>query len=242
MWPLLLREWWRFVRQPVRIVAVVSVPLFFWWIVGAGFGGSFAAADGSRYGTFVLPGAGLLGVLFSAIFSTISVIDDRENGFLQGVVVAPFGRRAFVGAKLVSGAGFSTLQAALVWVVAGVPLGHLAGLLVATATVSLGLVALGFIIAWLTESVAAYHSAMNSGFMPLWALSGALFPVESAAPWLRVVMLANPLTYGLRWLRSAAAGQAIDGQAVAVSLVLAAVLIGLCLVFADRDARPRLTA
>ena len=242
MTALLYREWLRFIRQPVRILAVIAVPLMFWLVVGAGFGSSFAAADGARYDTFVLPGAGLLGVLFSAIFSTISVIEDRESGFLQGVLVAPHGRRAFVAAKLCSGVVFASGQAAVVWAFARVPAAHWPGLLLATAAVAGGLVGLGFLVARVKQSVAAYHSAMNSLFMPLWALSGALFPVDSAAPWLRWVMRVNPLTYGLQWMREAAAGRSVDPRAMLLTSGVALVLCALALLIADRDARPRVNA
>lgn len=242
MWALLQREWLRFVRQPARIVAVLALPLVFFGVIGAGFGSSFRTNDGASYSDFVLPGAGLLGVLFSAIFSTLSVIEDRESGFLQAVMVAPYGRRHFVLAKLTSGVVFAVAQATFVWLAAGIPLARLPLLTVATAVVSAFLVGLGFVVAWRTESVASYHSAMNSLFMPMWALSGSLFPIESAALWLRPWLMFNPLTPLLQFVRDAMAGRGTSVLTMVISFSLAAVFIALSVASAQRDARPRVTA
>jgi len=205
--------WWReivrFYRQRSRIVGALATPVLFWLLLGSGFSASFRPAgmpEGLRYSEYFFPGTIVMIVLFTAIFSTISVIEDRKEGFLQAVLVAPVSRATIVLGKILGGTTLALGQALLVLLAAplvGIPLG-LGDFLLAGAVlfaIAFGLTTLGFLIAWKMESTQGFHAIMNLLLMPMWFLSGAFFPAEGAPAWLRFLMAANPLTYGLAALR-----------------------------------------
>jgi ABC-2 type transport system permease protein len=203
------RELVRFFRQRARVVGALAFPVLLWLFLGLGFGSSFQPPGmpaGTSYLTYAFPGTVLLIVLFTSIFSAISVIEDRKEGFLQGVLVAPVPRPAIVAGKVLGGTAIAMIEALLFLALTpllGLRLGAAgaAGLLVVLLVTSLGLTATGFFFAWRTDSIQGFHSIMNVVLFPMWLLSGAFFPVESAPLGLRVVMYANPLTHGLSLLR-----------------------------------------
>jgi ABC-2 type transport system permease protein len=208
---LLQREVVRFLRQRHRIVGAFGTPVVFWILIGSGLGRSFqsplpGAQGGMNYLRYFYPGTILLILLFTAIFSTISIIEDRREGFLQGVLVAPIPRSAIVMGKLLGGTVLATGQAMLFVIAApflGISMG-ITGVLYTFAIlvlVSFGLTGLGFLIAWKLDSTQGFHAIMNLFLMPLWFLSGALFPMAGAPIWLRFVMAVNPLSYGLSGLQ-----------------------------------------
>ena len=123
---LLERELVRFFRQPNRIIGAIGQPVIFWVLLGAAFRGSFRAPGVEEtYGQFFLPGVAVMITLFTAIFSTISVIEDRREGFLQGVLVSPIGRFSLVLGKILGGTVLAVLQSALFLLLAptvGIPL------------------------------------------------------------------------------------------------------------------------
>jgi len=150
----------------------------------------------------------LMIILFTAIFSTISIIEDRNAGFLQGVLVAPVSRGAIAWGKILGGAALAFGQAVLFLLPARlvgipVPLSGLPLLLLMVALLSIGLTALGYVIAWRMESVQGFHAIMNLFLLPLWLMSGALFTLQGAFSWIRWIMQLNPLTYGLQVMRAA---------------------------------------
>jgi ABC-2 type transport system permease protein len=203
------REIVRFYRQKGRIIGSLGTPIFFWIFLASGLGAAFpspALASGQGYTGYFYPGIVLLTVLFTSIFSTISLIEDRHEGFLQGVLVAPVSRQAIVGGKIVGGTVLALMQGALLLLAApfaGISLG-LSGLLMAVlalSALSLALSALSFLFAWRLDSVQGFHSVMNLVLMPMWLLSGAFFPVSRAPVWLKPFMWVNPLTYGLDALK-----------------------------------------
>ncbi len=207
--------WWReivrFYRQRSRIVGALATPVLFWVLLGSGFGASFqppGSAPGMRYAEYFFPGTMVLVVLFTAIFSTISVIEDRREGFLQAVLVAPVSRATIVLGKILGGTTLALGQALLLLAAApllGLSLGLLDVALVVAVlfVIAFGLTTLGFLIAWRMESTQGFHAIMNLVLMPMWFLSGAFFPAAGAPLWLRVLMAVNPLTYGLAALRRA---------------------------------------
>ena len=206
---LWLREVVRFYRQKSRVVGVIASPVIFWLVIGSGFGTSFRSGDGAgqqHYLDYFYPGALIMIVLFTSIFTMMSVIEDRKEGFLLSVLVAPASRSAIVLGKVLGGTTLSALQGLIFLVFAplvGVHL-HLAAFLLVVLTVflvSFALTALGFAIAWPMDSNQAFHAIINLFLIPLWLLSGALFPLERASGWIRPLMLANPLTYGVEALR-----------------------------------------
>ena len=205
--------WWRevirFLRQRSRVTGAVAPPVVFWLLLGGGLGGSFrpAGATGAEsYLAYLYPGILVLVLLFTAIFSTIAVVEDRRAGFLQGVLVAPIGRSAIVLGQALGGTTLAVVQGALLLALApfaGLQLGA-GGVLAAIAVMTLvafALTNLGLVIAWRMESTQGFHAIMNLILMPIWLLSGAFFPLEGAAAPLAWVMRADPLTYGVAALR-----------------------------------------
>ena len=193
------------------MIGALLTPLMFWLLIGGGMGHSFAAqgaTSGPGYLAYFFPGTVLMILLFTAIFSTISVIEDRREGFLQGVLVAPVGRVAIVGGKVLGGAVLATGQALLFillgWATHVITLSplHLLGTVVILFVTGLGLTALALCIAWPMSSTQGFHVVMNLFLVPLWFLSGALFPLRDDTPLLlKGLMLANPLSYALASLR-----------------------------------------
>src|SRR6202046_4499995 len=206
--------WWReivrFYRQKTRVVGVLASPLVFWLVIGSGFGTSFRSGGGpsqQHYLDYFYPGALIMTVLFTSIFTMMSVIDDRKEGFLLSVLVAPVPRSAIVLGKVLGGTTLSAIQGLVFLAFApfvGIHLGLTSFLLVVLTVflVSFALTALGFTIAWSMDSTQAFHAIINLFLIPLWLLSGALFPLSKASGWIRWLMYANPLTYGVGALRT----------------------------------------
>ena len=201
------RDLAHFLREGSRVAAAIAQPILFWLLLGSGFGSGLGTA-GVPYLEYFFPGMVLLVVLFAAIFSTISVIDDRQQGFLRAVLAAPVPRAGVVLGKTLGSATLCFVQGAVVLLLAplsGIPL-HPAGLAAACLAVflvSYGLSGLGIALAWVSGSTASYHAAMNLLLLPLWFLSGALFPPGGVPVWLGWIMRVDPLTYGLTALRQA---------------------------------------
>jgi len=205
--------WWRevirFYRQKSRVVGVIASPLVFWLVIGSGFGTSFrsgGAAGQQHYLDYFYPGALIMIVLFTSIFTMMSVIEDRKEGFLLSVLAAPVPRSAVVLGKVFGGTTLSAIQGLIFLAfspLVGVHMGFGQFLMVTLTVflVSFALTALGFAIAWPMDSNQAFHAIINLFLIPLWLLSGALFPLSGASVWLRLVMRINPLTYGVEALR-----------------------------------------
>lgn len=251
------RELQRFFRQPSRVAGAIGSPLLFWVLIGAGLSSSFRMPGGAASGESVdflryfYPGTVALVLMFAAIFSTISVIEDRREGFLQGVLVAPVPRSAVAAGKVLGGATLAWIQGAIF-----VPLAPLAGIgldplsaleaLGVMALIAVALTSLGFAFAWRVDSTQGFHAVMNLVLIPLWLLSGAFFPAAGGPPWLAWLMRANPLSYGVAALRHAfdpgAAAQAsaglLPGMAGSVAILaittLAAFLAGLATIHGRR--------
>jgi ABC-2 type transport system permease protein len=238
---LYYREILRFCRQRSRLIGALATPLLFWFLIGGGLGDSFRrpGTTSEGYFEFFFPGALALSVLFTAIFSTISVIEDRHQGFLQGVLVSPVSRVSIVASKVLSGATLGTLQGVLLLVVARFSGLHwdLAALVESLALLffmGAALTSLGFVFAWKLDSVQGYHSIMNIVLMPMWILSGAVFPSEGGASFFRWVAVLNPLSYAMRALRDVLAPAADTipmtshlSQGLAVMLLMLAACAGL---------------
>jgi ABC-2 type transport system permease protein len=199
----------RFLRQRSRVTGALAQPVVFWLLLGGGFAGSFrppGASGGESYVAYLYPGILVLVLLFTAIFSTIAVVEDRRAGFLQGVLVAPVGRSAIVLGQALGGTTLAVLQGMLLLALAPAAGlrpgagGFLAAVVVMTL-VAFALTNLGLVIAWRMESTQGFHAIMNLILMPIWFLSGAFFPIEGAAAPLAWVMRLDPLTYGLAVLR-----------------------------------------
>jgi ABC-2 type transport system permease protein len=242
--------WWReivrFYRQPTRVVGVLASPLVFWLVIGSGFGTSFRSGGGPRqqhYLDYFYPGALIMIVLFTSIFTMMSVIEDRKEGFLLSVLVAPVPRSAIVLGKVMGGTTLSAVQGMIFLIFApfaGVHLQPLPVLRVAGVVflVSFSLTALGFAIAWPMDSSQAFHGIVNLFLIPLWLVSGALFPITGASKWIQVVMRLNPLTYGVAALRGLMYPGAETSfplsSAMATLALFSLVMFGVALLMANR--------
>lgn len=229
-WLLAKRELLRFVRQPVRIVAALGTSAAMWGFLAAGVGDNVRHAQvDASFGLYVLPGAMTLVAVFTAIFSAISLIEDRNDGFLQAVLVAPGAHRGVALGKILGGGIMAFVQAAvllpLAWVQgarfdalgAGAALAGLALAAIATSAV-------GVYFAWRSETSAAFHAVMNLVLMPMWLLSGAFFPAEGAAWWLGILMRIDPLTWMTNAVRAGLTGGEV-ALPLAVSAGWTAVLV-----------------
>lgn len=204
------REWVRFFRQRSRVIGALATPVLFWVMLGFGADRVFSApgttqgvegTGGIGYAEYFFPGALVMILLFTAIFSTITVIDDRNEGFLQGVLVSPAPRSAIVLGKVIGGGGIALVQGVLFLLLfplvgAWPSIANMLLAVVAMAGLAIGLTGLGLVMAWRMDSTAGYHAMMNILLMPMWFLSGAVFPVATAPGWMQAVMAVNPLTYG----------------------------------------------
>src|SRR3954451_14845799 len=209
-WPvvgtLCSRELVRFFRQKNRVFGALGQPIIFWLLFGAGL-----RSNNLDYAHF-FPGTLVMILLFTAIFATISIIEDRREGFLQGVLVAPIPRWSMVLGKVLGGTAIAMLQGimflvlgwlagALGWyqVISTTATGLVAALLL-MFVVSLALTGLGFLIAWRMDSTQGFHAIMSVFLLPMWLLSGAFFPMDVGG-WLGWIICLNPLTYGVAGLR-----------------------------------------
>jgi ABC-2 type transport system permease protein len=210
---LCTRELVRFVRQRNRVFGAIGQPVLFWVLFGAGLGPSFRLPGGGgevSYREYFFPGTLVLILLFTAIFATISIIEDRREGFLQSVLVAPAPRWSLVLGKLLGGTLIALVQG-LLFLALGLSIGlsfSLVSLVAITAfsfLIALALTGLGFVIAWRLDSTQGFHAIMSVFLMPMWLLSGAFFPADpngsTGAAILAWVIRVNPLTYGVAGLR-----------------------------------------
>ncbi|MEQ9461021.1 MAG: ABC transporter permease [Phycisphaeraceae bacterium] len=212
------RELTRFSRQRTRIIGALATPVIFWILLGSGLNnvvtvGETAAmpsplsdpsangGGGVGYMAYFFMGTVLMIVLFTAIFSMITVIEDRREGFLQGVLVSPAPGSAVAAGKMLGAATIATLQGGLFLIAWPLVYGPIAitwwlAAFAIIAVVALGLAGLGLLLAWPMNSTAGFHALMNVLLMPMWFLSGAVFPLDVAPLWLRILGYINPLTYG----------------------------------------------
>ncbi len=195
------RELVRFFRQRNRVIGGFVQPVLFWLLFSEGLKNNDLGYEHFFPGTLVMI------LLFTAIFATISVIEDRNEGFLQGVLVAPTQRLAIAMGKVLGGAAIAIIQATLfllLGVVSGAVsiAGPLDAVLVfaAMSLIAIALTGLGFILAWKMDSTQGFHAIMSVFLLPMWLLSGAFFR-RGAEGWLGGVVAANPLTYGVAALR-----------------------------------------
>lgn len=192
------RELVRFWRQKSRVMGVVASPLVFWLFIGYG------SNDLAKF----YAGALVLTVMFSAIFSTITIIEDRREGFLLSMLVSPAPRTSMVLGKILGSATLGWIQGMIFLLFAplagiGIAPGELVVLAGTIFLVSFTLTGLGFVLAWKMESTSGFHALMNLLLFPMWIVSGALFPMATAHGWIKAVMWINPLTYSISLLNHA---------------------------------------
>ncbi|MCA9527625.1 MAG: ABC transporter permease [Myxococcales bacterium] len=227
------RDLLRFVRQRSRLFGALAQPLVFWGIIGGGMASTFKlpGADGLGYMEYFYPGILVMLVLFASIFGTISVIEDRHEGFLQSVLAGPGSRAAVVLGKSLGVSSVGLLQAALFlaflpftpFVVGSIDWITLAGMLSLGAV---GLTAFGFALAWVIDSTQGYHAVMSILLLPAWILSGAMFPPSDDHPVLQGIMSANPMTYLVSGVRRAFYGQLPGGTTLSAAAWMDWAIVG----------------
>jgi ABC-2 type transport system permease protein len=186
-------------------------------------------------------------VMFSAIFSTISIIEDRREGFLLSMLVSPASRTSLVLGKIMGSATLAWIQGVVILAfmpLAGIRLTieQLALAVGVVFLVSFTLAALGFLIAWKFDSTQGYHAVMNLVLLPMWLLSGAVFSIAGASAWMRGIMLVNPLTYSTAMLRNLLAPGRMDGSPNLATSVAVTVAFGVALLAASAALANRKTS
>jgi ABC-2 type transport system permease protein len=192
------RELVRFWRQKSRVMGVVASPLVFWLFLGYG------SNDLAKF----YSGALVLTVMFSSIFSTISIIEDRREGFLLSMLVSPAPRTSLVLGKILGSATLAWIQGMLFLLFAPLAgfhpgLEELLALAIYIFLIAFTLTGFGFTMAWKMESTAGFHAIMNLVLFPMWIVSGAVFPLATAHGWIKWLMWINPMTYCVSLLNGA---------------------------------------
>ena len=243
-----LREMKRFLKSRSRMVGSGGQPLIWLGIIGVGLGSAFALKAGNNipYLTFMSPGVIGMTLLFSSIFAGVSVIWDRQFGFLKEILVAPVSRLGIVLGKIAGSATIAVITALIILVVVIAirvlplsylsPLGILEALLFMILTSST-FVAIGLIIAALINNIESFQVLINFLVMPMFFLSGALFPISSTLPvWLSSLSHIDPLFYAIDGMRGSLihfSTYSVGIDAV-VTLAAAALFVGIAFVLFSR--------
>ena len=201
-----LREVKRYTNSQARMVGSLGQPLLFLVALGGGLG---ALVPSINYQTFILPGILGMTLLFTSVFAGVSIIWDREFGFLKEMLAAPASRETIVIGRTLGGATTAIIQGILILVVGilitGIPvppLVNLVGIFAVMVVFSCFLVAVGIAFASLIQEVETFQLIMNLLIMPLFFLSDALFPIDSMPSWLRFISSLNPISYAIDALRT----------------------------------------
>lgn len=209
---LWLRQLKRYVRSKSRIIGSLGQPALFLVALGFGFGPIFQKAGGGNYINFLAPGVIAQGILFTAIFSGIELIWDRQFGFLKETLVAPVSRFEIMVGRTLGGATIATVQGVIVFLltlIMGFRPQSLSGLLFSFAVmfiIALLFTALGTAIASTLQDFQGFQLIMNFLVMPLFFLSGSLFPLTSEPGFLKIISSIDPLTFGVDALRGTLIG------------------------------------
>jgi ABC-2 type transport system permease protein len=219
------RELIRFVNDRMRIVTALVQPLLFLFVLGSGLQSlTGPATHGVDLKTFIYPGILCISVMFTAMFSAASIVWDREFGFLREMMVAPVRRSSIVIGKALGGATVASFQGVILICLAGavhVPYDPvlILGILAIQALLAFSITAFGLMVAVRIKTMQAFMGVMQMIIMPMFFISGALFPVANLPGWLAVLNRVDPVTYAVDPMRrlvfnhldiSAAARRALD--------------------------------
>jgi len=235
VYALWLRQLKRYMRSRSRIVGALGQPVLFLVALGFGFGPIFERAGQGSYIQFLAPGVIAMTVLFTSIFSGIELIWDRQFGFLKETLVAPVPRLTIMIGRTLGGATVAVIQGLVVFAVCALAgfrasgFGALPAALAFMALIALTFTALGTAIASVLQDFQGFQLVMNLLVMPIFFLSGALFPLSHVPRALALVASVDPLAYGVDGLRSALIGLAHFGAAtdLAVLATLSALFLTL---------------
>lgn len=206
-WVVAYRELLRFVQERSRMLSSFGMPVLFFIIFGAGFNRIIGTlTPGVDFIKFIYPGIVAMTVLMTSVFSGLSVVWDREFGFLKEVLVAPLSRTGIVLGKATGGATVATIQGSMMLVLAPIIGIALTPILVIKVVplliiISLSLSGLGILVASRMRSQQGFHVVVQLIVFPLIFLSGIFFPVNNVPVWLQIISKVNPLTYGVDAIR-----------------------------------------
>jgi ABC-2 type transport system permease protein len=208
---LWLRDLKRYWYDKPRIIASLGQPILFLFVLGTALSPSFEGPQGINFSEFIFPGIISMTVLFTSIFSAISIVWDREFGFLKEVLVAPISRWAIVVGKAFGGSTVAVLQGCLMLLLAPLVGVKLSVLIVFQSILVMFLIAfaitgLGIVIAARMKEMEGFQMVVNFVIMPIFFLSGALFPLDRLPEWLTILTRIDPLTYGVDMLRGVMIG------------------------------------
>jgi ABC-2 type transport system permease protein len=207
---VLLRELKRYWRAKARIISSVAQSFFFLAIFGLGLGGFIGRFGGTSYLSYLAPGVIGMGLLFGSVFSGVSIIFDRQFGFMKEMLIAPVSRTSIILGKILGGAVTASIQGIILMAVAGImgaftpTFTLVAGALAAVGVmliITSGFVGLGVAIGSTLNDFHAFQLLSTFVMWPLFMLSGVFFPIDVAPPPLQVAMLLDPMFYGVELLR-----------------------------------------
>lgn len=200
----------RFVRDRSRLISSIGMPILFLVLFGGGFSPAITDLAGGQVGytQFLFSGILAMTVLFTAVYSAVSVVWDRQFGFLKEVLVAPVSRTAVALGKVAGGTTLALAQGLVILLIA--PLLRITlsfekvlSLLTMLLVMAFMMTSLGLLLAVRERSVEGFHMVMNFLLLPMFFLSGAFFPLEGVPAWMRLLAAVDPVTYGvdsLRWV------------------------------------------
>jgi ABC-2 type transport system permease protein len=208
IWVIVLRELRIYFRDKSYVISSIFRPILWLLVIGFGIGSAMRTGHGPTYSQFVLPGIIAMALLFSSVFFGMSIIWDRQFGFLKVILVSPVPREFVVIAKMLSGSIISTFQGTIVLCLAPIMKMHISPLQVVVTIVimfvsSMALTSLGIFIASRMESFEGFNLIMNFVIMPMFFLSGALFPLDKIPKTLKYLIMINPVTYSVDAMRYA---------------------------------------
>jgi ABC-2 type transport system permease protein len=227
---LWLRQIKRYLRSKARIVGSLGQPILFLVALGYGFGPVFAKAGGGNYIQFLAPGIIAMGILFTSVFSGIEIIWDKQFGFLKETLVAPVSRFEIMIGRTLGGATVALMQGVLIFIISlfiglHVPAFHLVLLaLLFGLLIALLFTALGTAIASILDDMQGFQLIINFLVMPLFFLSGALFPLNGAPSVLTDIAKFNPLSYGIDGIRTTLSGQ-VSNFGISTDLIVLLVIV-----------------
>jgi len=232
MWLRQLKKYW---RSKPRMIGSLAQPLLFLVALGFGFGPIFQKAGGGNYLDFLAPGIIAMSVLFTAMFAGIEVIWDRQFGFLKETLVAPVSRAKIMLGRTLGGATVASLQGFLVLLISFLIGFRVQNILYIPVALLLMFVtamfftSLGTAIASKLEDMQAFQLIMNFLIMPIFFLSGALFPLDSLPNALVVITKFNPLSYGVDGIRGALTGVSHLGMTLdfSVMIIITAIILAI---------------
>ena len=223
-----LRDIKRFFRDRIRLVGAFAQPLIYLALLGTGLQAAFTSfgSGDTKYITFMYPGIVCMTVLFTAMFSAISIIWDREFGFLKEMLVAPIPRSSVAVGKVLGGGTTALMQGFILLLfmpLAGIPynLEKLAVMIGVMFLLAICLTAFGVAFAARMRSMEAFPIIMNFILLPMFFLSGALFPLQNLPGWMQVLTKINPMTYAVDAIRRVVLGAAGAPEDVLASLAIA---------------------